>query len=214
MEHSFAKAVLVKCLWCSNCNNRFPFGIWCSLQSNNEKLLENPYLQMRGLLHLSNEWPTTWSFALLYEIAIWRILVLTACDNHGAQLQEKYANLQAQGGYHHEMVLSVHLYGCLTKKNNTPRNMDAKLLYWAGSGCCFRSFSYVISWSSSEITTMEVCFHWFYWHSFHGWEISWWYLKPSCPSVSLVSVICPELASTWNPKDILRPYCWCVRLVY
>lgn len=30
--------------------------IFCiSLQSNNEKLLENPYLQMRGLLQLSNE---------------------------------------------------------------------------------------------------------------------------------------------------------------
>ncbi|KAJ0046178.1 hypothetical protein Pint_06251 [Pistacia integerrima] len=24
-------------------------------QSNNEKLLENPYLQMRGILHLSND---------------------------------------------------------------------------------------------------------------------------------------------------------------
>ncbi|MCD9644441.1 hypothetical protein HAX54_032655 [Datura stramonium] len=32
--------------------------------------------------------------------------MFTASDKHGAQLQEKYSKLRAQGGYHHEMVMN------------------------------------------------------------------------------------------------------------
>ncbi|KAK4367299.1 hypothetical protein RND71_015179 [Anisodus tanguticus] len=62
-------------------------GLWCSLQSNNEKLLENPYLQMRGgkcsklraqrgchhemvLLSWSSSEVQSWKFVSIYFIGI------------------------------------------------------------------------------------------------------------------------------------------------
>ncbi|KAH0664087.1 hypothetical protein KY284_029018 [Solanum tuberosum] len=65
-------------------------------QSNNEKLLENPYLQMRG------------------------ILMFTASDKHGAQLQGNAFHVASP---RKDIIM----------KWFTLRNMDAKLLYGVGS---------------------------------------------------------------------------------